>query len=160
MTVYSYRIVKRFNVFKYEHIRFIIVSYLKEVEPFPLNHGMKGFYTGIIVRFSFVRVAAAHIFCTLCDTRVAQSEYLEFLDKELNTAYKKVMALLPQKEKNRLRNDERKWIKTRDEQAEKNSAEFKGGTLESFECSRTLIEYDEQRLMYLAKYYDRVRSKK
>ncbi len=98
--------------------------------------------------------------CTLCDTRVAQSDYFVFLEKELNTVYKKVMALLPQKEKNRLRNEERKWIKTRDEHAEKNSAEFKGGTLESFECSRTLIEYDEQRLMYLAKYYDRVRSKK
>ena len=94
------------------------------------------------------------------DTRMAQSDYFVFLEKELNTVYKKVMALLPQKEKNCLRNEERKWIKKRDEQAEKNSAEFKGGTLESFECSRTLIEYDEQRLMYLAKYYDRINGKK
>ena len=94
------------------------------------------------------------------DTRMAQSEYLEFLEKELNTVYKKVMALLPQKEKNRLRNDERKWIKTRNGQAEKNSAEYEGGSMEFVVYGRTLIEYDEQRLMYLAKYYDRVRSKK
>lgn len=98
--------------------------------------------------------------CTLCDTRIAQGDYFVFLEKELNTVYKKVMTLLPPKEKNRLRNDERKWIKTRDGQAEKNSAEFKGGTLESFEYGRTLIEYDEQRIMYLAKYYDRISGKK
>ena len=95
---------------------------------------------------------------TTFDMKESQNEYIEFLDGELNTVYKKIMALLPQKEKNRLRNEERKWIKTRDRQADKNAAEFEGGTLAPVEYNHTYIKYDEQRLMYLANYYDRIKK--
>ncbi len=46
----------------------------------------------------------------------------------------------------------------RDRQTEKDSAGSKGGSIELVEYGETYIKYDEQRLMYLANYYDRIKK--
>lgn len=89
-------------------------------------------------------------------TRAAQSEYIEFLDNELNAVYKRLITTLPQNEKIKLRNQERQWIKTRENAAQKSSEEFEGGSLEIVEYGATYIKYSEKRLIQLANYYDRV----
>ena len=61
MAVNPNSVIKRFYVFEDKTIRMIIVAYVKSVDPFPLDQGVEGFDTGVIVRITAVRIAPLHL---------------------------------------------------------------------------------------------------
>ena len=69
--------------------------------------------SGRSLRDSYYECAASNDGSTW-DMQACVKEEFEYQDARLNTAYRKVMASLADPEKNRLRNEERRWMSDRD----------------------------------------------
>ena len=84
----------------------------------------------------------------------------EAWDVEINKVYKLIMEKLPEKEKTKLRNDQRNWVKEKEKKAKEAGKEFEGGTGESLMYSQTELTLTKKRTLELAKHYDKLNGKK
>ena len=55
-------IVKSLNVLENQAVCMVKIAYLKAIQPFPLDQGMKGFDAGVVVRISLVTVTELELF--------------------------------------------------------------------------------------------------
>ncbi|MEC5409315.1 lysozyme inhibitor LprI family protein [Paraburkholderia sp. MPAMCS5] len=67
-------------------------------------------------------------------------------DKRLNAVYKSTMARLDASGKERLRNEERQWIKVRDAKCNAAGKEFDGGSLQQVEQSSCFVDATKERV--------------
>ena len=74
-------------------------------------------------------------------------------DNELNDIYGTLKAKLPKEQFKRLEKDEIKWIKERDEKAEKVRAGYNGARMASFDYRMTLVHETEKRCYELVNKY-------
>lgn len=52
MAMNSYRVIKRLDVFEYESISMMIVTYTEAIQPFPLNQSVERLDAGVVVRIA------------------------------------------------------------------------------------------------------------
>ena len=64
MTMNSDSVIKGFNIFEYKPVGMIVVFDIEPVKPFSFNQGMEGFYAGIVIRITPMRIAMLHRFCS------------------------------------------------------------------------------------------------
>ena len=64
------------------------------------------------------------------EMREGIAELSEAWEKELNTVYSLLMEKLPKKDKIKLENEQKKWLKNRNIKAKKDAKEAEGGTME------------------------------
>ena len=62
MTMNSDSVIKGFDVFKNQVVCVSVILNVKTVKPFPF-YEWEGFNTGIVIRITFMRIAALHVFC-------------------------------------------------------------------------------------------------
>ena len=62
MTMNSDSVIKGFDVFKNQVICVSVILNVKTVKPFPFYERMEGFNAGIVIRITFMRIAALHVF--------------------------------------------------------------------------------------------------
>ena len=94
------------------------------------------------------------------DMREATTELSETWENELNTVYSLLMEKLPKKDKIKLENEQKKWLKNRDIKAKKDAKEAEGGTMEPLLFVSSIEELNEERAIELAKRYDKLVNKK
>ena len=87
----------------------------------------------------------------------ANNELYEAWDKELNKVYKLLMERLPSDRKEKLKNAQRAWIKSKEKKANEASKEADGGTLAGVLYSGTLASMTKERTIELAKMYDNLK---
>ena len=87
----------------------------------------------------------------------ANSELYEAWDAELNKVYKLLMERLSKDKKEKLRNSQRAWIKSKEKKANEASKEADGGTLAGVLYSGTLASMTKERTIELAKMYDNLK---
>ena len=87
----------------------------------------------------------------------ANSELYEAWDAELNKVYKLLMERLSKDKKEKLRNSQRAWIKSKEKKANEASKEADGGTLAGVLYSDTLASMTKERTIELAKMYDNLK---
>ena len=88
------------------------------------------------------------------------AELSEAWENELNTIYSLLMEKLPKKDKIKLENEQKKWLKNRDIKAKKVAKEAEGGTMEPLLFTSSIEELNEERAIELAKRYDKLVNKK
>lgn len=84
----------------------------------------------------------------------ANNELYEAWDKELNKVYKLLMEKLPTDRKEKLKKDQRAWVKIKEEKANEAAKEADGGTLAGVLHSGTAAGLTKDRAIELAKMYD------
>ena len=84
----------------------------------------------------------------------ANNELYEAWDKELNKVYKLLMEKLPADRKEKLKKDQRAWVKIKEEKANEAAKEADGGTLAGVLHSGTAASLTKDRAIELAKMYD------
>lgn len=84
----------------------------------------------------------------------ANNELYEAWDKELNKVYKLLMEKLPADRKEKLKKDQRAWVKIKEEKANEAAKEADGGTLAGVLYSGTAASLTKDRAIELAKMYD------
>lgn len=84
----------------------------------------------------------------------ANNELYEAWDKELNKVYKLLMEKLPADRKEKLKKDQRAWVKIKEEKANEAAKEADGGTLAGVLYSGTATGLTKDRAIELAKMYD------
>ena len=94
------------------------------------------------------------------EMREGIAELSEAWEKELNTVYSLLMEKLPKKDKIKLENEQKKWLKNRDIKAKKDAKEAEGGTMEPLLFTSSIKELNEERAVELAKRYDKLVNKK
>ena len=94
------------------------------------------------------------------DMSNATTELSEAWENELNTVYSLLMEKLPKKDKIKLENEQKKWLKNRDIKAKKDAKEAEGGTMEPLLFTSSIEELNEERAIELAKRYDEIVNKK
>ena len=87
----------------------------------------------------------------------ANSELYEAWDAELNKVYKLLMERSSKDKKEKLRNSQRAWIKSKEKKANEASKEADGGTLAGVLYSGTLASMTKERTIELAKMYDNLK---
>ncbi|WP_068613271.1 lysozyme inhibitor LprI family protein [Paenibacillus tuaregi] len=85
--------------------------------------------------------------------REASSEMFKRWDQALNEVYGALKQQLSKKDMAKLKTEQRRWIKQRDEEAEKAGKEFEGGTLEPVIFTATQAEMTKKRCYELVKTY-------
>ena len=88
------------------------------------------------------------------------AELSEAWENELNTIYSLLMEKLPKKDKIKLENEQKKWLKNRDIKAKKDAKEAEGGTMEPLLFTSSIKDLNEARAIELAKRYDEIVNKK
>ena len=94
------------------------------------------------------------------DMSNATTELSEAWENELNTVYSLLMEKLPKAEKNKLENEQKKWLKNRNIKAKKDAKEAEGGTMEPLLFTSSIKDLNEARAIELAKRYDEIVNKK
>ena len=94
------------------------------------------------------------------DMSNATTELSEAWENELNTVYSLLMEKLPKKDKIKLENEQKKWLKNRDIKAKKDAKEAEGGTMEPLLFTSSIKDLNEARAIELAKRYDEIVNKK
>ena len=94
------------------------------------------------------------------DMHEGMAELSEAWEKELNAVYSLLMEKLPKKDKIKLENEQKKWLKNRDIKAKKAAKEAEGGTMEPLLFTSSIEELNEERAIELAKRYDKLVNKK
>ena len=94
------------------------------------------------------------------EMREGIAELSEAWEKELNTIYSLLMEKLPKKDKIKLENEQKKWLKNRDIKAKKDAKEAEGGTMEPLLFTSSIKDLNEARAIELAKRYDEIVNKK
>lgn len=87
----------------------------------------------------------------------ANNELYEAWDKELNKVYKLLMEKLPTDRKEKLKKDQRAWVKIKEEKANEAAKEADGGTLAGVLYSGTATGLTKDRAIELAKMYDNLK---
>ena len=87
----------------------------------------------------------------------ANNELYEAWDKELNKVYKLLMERLPSDRKEKLKNAQRAWIKSKEEKANEAAKGADGGTLAGVLHSGTAASLTKDRAIELAKMYDNLK---
>ena len=87
----------------------------------------------------------------------ANNELYEAWDKELNKVYKLLMEKLPADRKEKLKKDQRAWVKSKEEKANEAAKEADGGTLAGVLYSGTATGLTKDRAIELAKMYDNLK---
>ena len=87
----------------------------------------------------------------------ANNELYEAWDKELNKVYKLLMEKLPADRKEKLKKDQRAWVKIKEEKANEAAKEADGGTLAGVLYSGTATGLTNDRAIELAKMYDNLK---
>ena len=87
----------------------------------------------------------------------ANNELYEAWDKELNKVYKLLMEKLPADRKEKLKKDQRAWVKIKEEKANEAAKEADGGTLAGVLYSGTAAGLTKDRAIELAKMYDNLK---
>ena len=87
----------------------------------------------------------------------ANNELYESWDKELNKVYKLLMEKLPADRKEKLKKDQRAWVKIKEEKANEAAKEADGGTLAGVLYSGTATGLTKERAIELAKMYDNLK---
>ncbi len=90
---------------------------------------------------------------------IAEYEY-RLWDTELNRIYQAVISAMSESEAERLRSEERQWIRSRDQMAKQAAAKLKGGTMESLEYTASLSVSTRERAYELLEDYGDVLSPK
>lgn len=91
---------------------------------------------------------------TVADQKTAADEMLKFWDDELNAIYQKLRDSLSEEEFRVLRDEERAWIRDRDEAAGKAAAaENYSNSYQSLAYTRSLIRWTKERVYELAEMY-------
>ena len=90
---------------------------------------------------------------------IAEYEY-RLWDTELNRIYQAVISAMSESEAERLRSEERQWIRSRDQMAKQAAAKLKGGTMESLEYTASLSVSTRERAYELLEDYGEVLSPK
>jgi uncharacterized protein YecT (DUF1311 family) len=87
-----------------------------------------------------------------------QIEEFDTADKEMNTAYQKVLGILNDRGKSKLREAQRAWLAWRDAQARFDSHHLAGGTLQPVEEYGSRIQTTEARTVKLREDYQRFKE--
>lgn len=87
----------------------------------------------------------------------ANNELYEAWDKELNKVYKLLMEKLPTDRKEKLKKDQRAWVKIKEEKANEAAKEADGGTLAGVLYSGTATGLTKDRAIELARMYDNLK---
>ena len=90
---------------------------------------------------------------TMLALKTAEGEVYEILDGLLNEVYGVLKEQLPPEEMEQLRNEQREWIKYRDQTAKEASLKYEGGTLEQLEYLMVRNNLTEERCLELVKNY-------
>lgn len=83
---------------------------------------------------------------------MAEYEY-RLWDKELNAIYNDILKGMTEDEARNLRNEERSWMKKRDETAQQTASKHKGGSIETTEYTASLAESSRARAYQLLNNY-------
>ena len=83
---------------------------------------------------------------------IAEYEY-RLWDTELNRVYQAVISAMSENEAEKLRSEERQWIRSRDQMAKQAAAKLKGGTMESLEYTASLSVSTRERAYELLEDY-------
>ena len=83
---------------------------------------------------------------------IAEDEY-RLWDTELNRVYQAVISAMSENEAEKLRSEERQWIRSRDQMAKQAAAKLKGGTMESLEYTASLSVSTRERAYELLEDY-------
>lgn len=89
---------------------------------------------------------------TTAETNECVTKKFEDADKELNMAYKDVMARLDEKKKANLKNEQRTWIKQKETKCKEEAKEVEGGTIWTSVYYGCLTEMTKQRTQQLKSY--------
>lgn len=85
---------------------------------------------------------------------IPEADYeLKLWDDELNVIYKDIMSRLDTEEAEKLKKEERTWIRQKDEDARKAASRYKGGTLEGLEHTASLAKSTRERAYALLDSY-------
>lgn len=90
---------------------------------------------------------------TQADMNQAKSETFERWDDALNEIYKELQQQLSEREMSALKEEQRDWMKQRDQIAEEKSKEAEGGTLEPFLYASALADLTKDRSYELVNKY-------
>lgn len=90
---------------------------------------------------------------TQAEMNEAQDKTYSQWDQKLNEIYGILEQQLPTKDMEQLREEQREWIKNRDEEANKASSKYKGGSLEPLEYSSALTRITKERCYELVHHY-------
>lgn len=89
---------------------------------------------------------------TTAEINECAKKKFEEADKELNVAYKEVMAKLDEKKKSDLKNEQRTWIKKKEAKCKEEAKEVEGGTIGTSVYMGCLTEITKQRTQELKSY--------
>lgn len=90
------------------------------------------------------------------DMRNATATLYEAWDSELNKVYKLVMDKLSKKEKEKLRESQREWVKKKESRANEASKGFEGGTYENLSYGQVALAMMKEKTIELARRYDSI----
>jgi uncharacterized protein YecT (DUF1311 family) len=90
---------------------------------------------------------------TQTEMNKAQAEIYMRWDNALNEIYQVLEKQLSASEMESLRDEQRKWVKHKDETAKKESLEFEGGSLETFQYTSTQARLTKERCYVLVEDY-------
>ena len=94
------------------------------------------------------------------DMSNATTELSEAWENELNIVYSLLMKKLPKKDKIKLENEQKTWLKNRNIKAKEAAKETEGGTMEPLLFGASIKDLNEKRAIELAKRYDEIVNKK
>ena len=117
------------------------------------NEGLKKHY---IQKISNTKKLVAELEATDSSTyalKDLENERWTYWDQLLNEIYSSLEKQLSQEEMDRLREEQRNWIKSRDESALASSQKYKGGTQEQLEYVAVLANLTEERCNELVNNY-------
>ncbi|MGG3801900.1 lysozyme inhibitor LprI family protein, partial [Metabacillus fastidiosus] len=90
---------------------------------------------------------------TTYELKEAEAEVYKRWDTLLNDIYGELKKQLPASEMNKLRNEQRQWIKNRDKQADESAASFEGGSFAGVQYLSTLGQMTRERCYELVNNY-------
>ncbi|WP_455543661.1 lysozyme inhibitor LprI family protein [Intestinibacter sp.] len=90
---------------------------------------------------------------TTIDMKYTASDIYKLWDDELNVIYQEIRSHMSESQREVLKQEERAWLKYRDETAEEDAYEFRGGTMEGLERLGSLGESTRKRCYELVNKY-------
>ncbi len=90
---------------------------------------------------------------TMVDMSCTGVEIYELWDDELNVIYQEIRSYMSESQREALKQEERAWLKYRDETAEEDGAEYRGGSMEGLARSSSSAESTRKRCYELVNKY-------
>jgi len=115
---------------------------------------MKNLSFTLLVLFSYCMIFCPLKAQTQQEMNQSEEQRYEKADKELNLEYAKLMKVVDESAKEKLKKAQRAWVAYRDAEAEYATSDCKGGTIEPMILFATMANLTEARLKSLKENYE------